>query len=70
MLSFMSIHGTYFLTLNSDVTDCPIGLVAMRVHALFGGRFALKVVLWVCWLVYAGFTSFLLGYGLWKGDRE
>lgn len=45
------------------------GLVAMRVYALFGGGFVLKVILWACWFIYAAFTSFLLGYGLWKGDR-
>ena len=47
-----------------------LGLVAMRVHALFGGGSKIKVFLWISWIIYAGATLFLLWLGLSEGQRE
>ncbi|KAI5116268.1 hypothetical protein M0805_007717, partial [Coniferiporia weirii] len=52
VLSFMSMHG----------------LVAMRVHALFGGGRPMKILLWATWVLYAFLTLGLLGHGLWRGQ--
>ncbi|KAL5525730.1 hypothetical protein ACEPAG_7067 [Sanghuangporus baumii] len=51
-ISFMSLHG----------------LVAMRVHALFGGGKRIKLLLWSSWIVYAILTMVLLGISLWHGQ--
>ncbi|KAL5504189.1 hypothetical protein ACEPAH_8263 [Sanghuangporus vaninii] len=51
-ISFMSLHG----------------LVAMRVHALFGGGKGIKLLLWSSWIVYVILTMILLGIALWHGQ--
>ena len=49
---------------------CAAALVAMRVHALHGGPKRLKVILWICGIVYALTTMALLGVGLYVRQRE
>ncbi|KAL5526524.1 hypothetical protein ACEPAF_8248 [Sanghuangporus sanghuang] len=51
-ISFMSLHG----------------LVAMRIHALFGGGKRMKLLLWSSWVVYVILTMILLGIALWHGQ--
>ncbi|EJD06542.1 uncharacterized protein FOMMEDRAFT_17066 [Fomitiporia mediterranea MF3/22] len=52
--SFMSMHA----------------LVAMRVHALFGGGKRVKMMLWAAWIVYAVLTLILLSVGLSHGQSS
>ncbi|TDL16555.1 hypothetical protein BD410DRAFT_888459 [Rickenella mellea] len=54
IFSFMSMHA----------------LVAMRVHALHGGKMSIKILLWSAGLLYGVATCGILAYALWQRDDQ
>ncbi|OCB91683.1 hypothetical protein A7U60_g1034 [Sanghuangporus baumii] len=65
-ISFIFLANRYIVPLMLAVDI--YGLVAMRVHALFGGGKRIKLLLWSSWVVYVILTMILLGIALWHGQ--